>query len=124
MRISDWSADVCSSDLDPARAQEYAEQARIALAGYDACHELSACILSAALNGCKERCVLVVGAGGTAGEITATARLEPNWSFVAVDPSEPMLALAQSQVEKAGLGNRITFKIGRASCRARVGQYV
>ena len=95
--------------FDPARAQEYAKQARIALAGYDACHDLSACILSAALSGNKERRVLVVGAGGTAGEITATARLRPNWSFVAVDPSEPMLALAQSQVEEAGIGNRVAF---------------
>lgn len=95
--------------FDPARAQEYAEQARIGLAGYDACHELSACILSAALNGRKERRVLVIGVGGTAGEITATARLEPSWSFVAVDPSEPMLALAQSQVNEARIGDRVTF---------------
>lgn len=60
--------------FDPTRAQEYAQQARIGLAGYDACHELSACILSAALNSRKEQRVLVIGAGGTAGEITTTAR--------------------------------------------------
>lgn len=95
--------------FDPARAREYAQQARIGLAGYDACHELSACILSAALNGRKEQRVLVIGAGGTAGEITATARLEPSWSFVAVDPSEPMLALARSQVDEAGIGDHVTF---------------
>lgn len=95
--------------FDPARAQEYAEQARIGLAGYDACHELSACILSAARSGRQGQRVLVVGAGGTAGEITTTARLEPSWSFVAVDPSEPMLALAQSQVDDAGLGERVAF---------------
>ena len=95
--------------FDPSRAGEYAEQARIGLAGYDACHELSACILSAALAGAKERRVLVVGAGGTAGEIIATARLEPTWSFVAVDPSKPMLALARGAVEAAGIGERVTF---------------
>ncbi|MCW2308018.1 class I SAM-dependent methyltransferase [Rhodobium gokarnense] len=95
--------------FDPSRAREYTEQARIGLAGYDACHELSACILSAALAGARERRILVVGAGGTAGEITATARLEPNWTFVAVDPSEPMLALAQAAVEEAGIGERVTF---------------
>ncbi len=95
--------------FDPSRAGEYAEQARIALAGYDACHELSACILSAALKGRGERRVLVVGAGGTAGEITTTARLEPGWSFVAVDPSEPMLALARSEVDRAGISDRVTF---------------
>ncbi|MBB4305021.1 tRNA (cmo5U34)-methyltransferase [Rhodobium orientis] len=95
--------------FDPTRAREYAEQARIGLAGYDACHELSACVLSAALAGAKERRVLVVGAGGTAGEITTTARLEPSWTFVAVDPSEPMLTLAQAAVEEAGIGERVSF---------------
>jgi tRNA (cmo5U34)-methyltransferase len=35
--------------FDPARAAEYQVQSRIALAGYDACHELSACMLAAAL---------------------------------------------------------------------------
>lgn len=105
--------------FDPARAQEYAEQARIALAGYDACHELSACILSAALTGNGKRHVLVVGAGGTAGEIIATARLEPSWSFVAVDPSEPMLALARSNILEAGLENRVNFICGDLSALPR-----
>lgn len=103
------------SKFDPARAAEYAQQARIALAGYDACHELSACILSAALSGRDNARVLVVGAGGTAGEIIASARLEPTWSFVAVDPSEPMLDLARSQVRAAGLGPRVTFVDGDLS---------
>ena len=31
-----------AAKFDPARAHEYAEQSRIALAGYDACHELTA----------------------------------------------------------------------------------
>ncbi|WP_340107889.1 class I SAM-dependent methyltransferase [Pikeienuella sp. HZG-20] len=95
--------------FDPARAQEYAKEARIGLAGYDACHELSACILSAALKGGGERRVLVVGAGGTAGEIAAAARLEPSWRFVAVDPSGPMLALAESRVREEGIEDRVAF---------------
>lgn len=101
--------------FDVSRAQEYAQQARIALAGYDACHELSACILSAALAGRGNVRVLVVGAGGTAGEIIAAARLEPEWAFVAVDPSEPMLELARSQVSAAGLEDRVTFVGDRLS---------
>lgn len=95
--------------FDPDRAREYAVQARIGLAGYDACHELSACILSAALGAAGDRRILVVGAGGTAGEILSAARLEPSWSFTAVDPSEPMLALAQGNLKEAGLEGRVSW---------------
>ncbi|MBK1625432.1 SAM-dependent methyltransferase [Afifella marina] len=109
--------------FDPDRAREYGEQARIALAGYDACHELCACILSAALTGRKERHVLVVGAGGTAGEIITTARLEPGWRFVAVDPSKPMLALAQSEVNAAGIADRVTFVREEVSALPREPRY-
>lgn len=100
------------SKFDNSRAGEYAEQARIALAGYDACHELSACVLAAALGSGRAARVLVVGAGGTAGEIIAAGKLEHGWNFVAVDPSEPMLALARHQVRQAGLDARVTFVDG------------
>ena len=95
--------------FDASRAEEYARQARIGLAGYDACHELSACVLAAALAEQKAARVLVVGAGGTGGEILAAARLEPGWSFVAVDPSAPMLDLAKGEIEAAGVAARVTF---------------
>lgn len=98
--------------FDAGRAGEYASQSRIALAGYDACHELSACMLSAALGEGKPARVLVVGAGGTAGEIVAAARLEPAWSFVAVDPSPPMLELAQARLLEAGVADRVEIVLG------------
>ncbi len=101
--------------FDMARAQDYAQQARIALAGYDACHELSACILSAAIGERRDARVLVVGAGGTGGtggtggEILAAAKLEAGWRFVAVDPSAPMLDLSRAQIEAAGFRDRVDF---------------
>ena len=98
--------------FDVARAEEYAQQSRIGLAGYDACHELSACMLSAAMDQGKPTRVLVVGAGGTGGEIVATARLEPEWSFVAVDPSPPMLDLARMHLAKAKLIDRVELLSG------------
>ena len=96
-----------AAKFDPARAADYAEQSRIALAGYDACHALSACMLSAALGAGSGARVLVVGAGGTAGEIIAAARLEDRWRFVAVDPSPPMLELARDALDKEGLSARV-----------------
>jgi tRNA (cmo5U34)-methyltransferase len=99
-------SDTSSGKFDPSRAAEYEQQSRIALAGYDACHELAACMLAAALgSGCVTN-ILVGGAGGTASEITTAGRLEPNWSFVAIDPSRPMLDLAASKIEEAGLASR------------------
>jgi tRNA (cmo5U34)-methyltransferase len=96
-----------AAKFDASRAEEYARQSRIALAGYDACHELSACMLSAALGTGKVAKVLVVGAGGTAGEIVAAARLEPQWTFLAVDPSEPMLTAARAYLADAGVADRV-----------------
>ena len=36
-----------AAKFDTSRAAEYETQSRIALAGYDACHELAACLLAA-----------------------------------------------------------------------------
>lgn len=44
--------------------------------------------------------ILVVGAGGTAQEIIAMARLEPGWRFTAVDPSESMLENRETAVSR------------------------
>ncbi len=101
--------------FDTARAAEYARQSRIALAGYDACHELSACMLSASLGARTHARVLVVGAGGTAGEIIAAARLEPDWFFQAVDPSPPMLELARAALVENGLEGRVDTLVGNLS---------
>ncbi|AGZ31539.1 hypothetical protein BBK_4526 [Burkholderia pseudomallei NCTC 13179] len=88
-----------AAKFDPARAAEYAEQSRIALAGYDACHDLAACMLASAIPAEAHAAqVLVAGAGGTAREIAALAGLAPGWRFTAVDPSRPMLDLASANV--------------------------
>ena len=96
-----------------ARADEYAVQSRIALAGYDACHELSACLLAARLGRERHADLLIAGAGGTAQEILTTARLAPHWRYTAVDPSGPMLDRARGNVAASGLGGRVRFHQGR-----------
>ena len=106
-------SDSSSLKFDASRAGDYAVQSRIALAGYDACHELAACLLAASLGPGRAAHILVAGAGGTAQEILSAARLEPNWRFTAVDPSPPMLDLARAAVDQAGLTGRVTFQRGR-----------
>ncbi|WP_123580610.1 class I SAM-dependent methyltransferase [Pseudomonas brassicacearum] len=99
--------------FDTSRANEYGRQSRIALAGYDACHDLAACMLAAILGETKPARILVVGAGGTAQEIIAMARLEPSWRFTAVDPSEPMLEAATQQLEANNLLERTDVHLGQ-----------
>ncbi|WP_205926101.1 class I SAM-dependent methyltransferase [Rhizobium sp. P38BS-XIX] len=101
-----------AAKFDRSRADEYGRQSRIALAGYDACHELSACMLSASLSDTPRARILVVGAGGTAGEIIAAARLGPEWEFVAVDPSPAMMDVARTNVVAGGLEARVDFILG------------
>ncbi|MFC3164894.1 SAM-dependent methyltransferase [Ciceribacter thiooxidans] len=98
--------------FDDVRASEYARQSRIALAGYEACHQLSACMLSAALGPIGTARILVVGAGGTAGEIVAAARLEAGWTFLGVDPSDSMLGFARAAIAENGLSERVELRHG------------
>lgn len=97
--------------FDASRAGEYEAQSRIALAGYEACHDLAACMLSAALGRGGARRILVVGIGGTGAEVSAVARLEPDWRFTGVDPSEPMLALARERLTAQGLIDRVDLNL-------------
>jgi len=98
--------------FDTSRANEYGRQSRIALAGYDACQDLAACMLAATLGTTTAAKILVVGAGGTAQEIIAMAKLEPGWRFTAVDPSEPMLEAAKQQLAANNLLEKTELHLG------------
>lgn len=105
-------APVAAAKFDSARASEYETQSQIALAGYEACHELAACLLAASLGPGSAARILVGGVGGPAREILTAARLEPRWSFVGVDPSPSMLDLARSRIAGAGLNERAEVILG------------
>lgn len=106
------SSSVAAQKFDPARAGEYQLQSRIALAGYDACHELAACMLAAVVGPGTPARVLVVGAGGGAQEIVTAGALEPAWRFTAVDPSRPMMDIAVAQLQRHGLAGRTETHLG------------
>lgn len=106
------AATEAAQKFDPARAGEYEKQSRIALAGYEACHELAACMLAAALGSATTANILVAGAGGTAQEIVTAGTLELGWRFTAVDPSQPMLDLAMARLRERGLAGRTEVHLG------------
>lgn len=105
-----------------ARAGEYDRQSRIALAGYEACHELTACMLAAALGPEAPATILVVGAG-TAQEVITIGALEPSWRFTAVDPAPAMLDLAKTRLEAANLRSRVTLHLGYVDDLRREASY-
>jgi tRNA (cmo5U34)-methyltransferase len=56
--------------------------------------------------------VLSVGAG-TGAEILSLARAFPAWTFVALDPSAPMLETCRARLADAGVADRCTFMAGQ-----------
>jgi len=108
-----WMSSLDTAEkFNSARASEYQAQSRIALAGYDACHELAACVLAAVVGSGTAAHILVLGAGGGAQEIVAAGKLEPAWRFTAVDPSRPMMDITVARLEEHGLAERTEFHLG------------
>lgn len=55
----------------------------------------------------------VLDAGcGTASALAVFAANQKDWSFVGVDPAEPMLALARTRINNAGVAKRVTLVVG------------
>lgn len=112
-----------SKKFDRSRAGEYEQQSRIALAGYDACHELAACVLAASLGTGGAAHVLVAGGGGGAKEVLTAAALEPGWRFTLADPSAPMLDLARERLREQGLLSRTEVVQGTVEGLAESGRF-
>jgi tRNA (cmo5U34)-methyltransferase len=100
--------------FDPSRAASYDRQARLALAGYEAMHELAACCLAAALGPGGDRSLLLAGVG-TGQEIMTIGALEPTWRFTAVDPSEAMMEIARHRLGALGLLDRTALVVGHVA---------
>lgn len=88
---------------DPAAVERYTTATPQRVPGYGDLHRMALVLLSEQAP--ENACILVLGAGGGL-ELKAFAEARPDWSFVGVDPSQPMLDLAadvlgplQSQVE-------------------------
>src|SRR3546814_1998341 len=97
MRISDWSSDVCSSDLKTSEVAAAAEQSAVAMR--EAAQ--TAAGLIQAIEDARNEVEVPAGVATRAG-------------------SQASEAVKVSQA----LSDHVEAKIGRASCRARVCQYV
>src|SRR3546814_19996249 len=104
MRISDWSSDVCSSDLMDALAEAFAEQ------------EWGSDDAEALVDRAIERFKADPAASELAGQRDLIARC-----FSASSVEAILAALDEAGDDWAA---KVAAKIGRASCRGRVCQYV
>ncbi|BBF71978.1 class I SAM-dependent methyltransferase [Sphingomonas bisphenolicum] len=77
----------------PEAVANYAHHPRLFLPGLEAVHRMTGALI--AERAPENARILVLGAGGGL-ELKALADAYPGWTFVGVDPSAPMLALAES----------------------------
>lgn len=89
-------------------AARYEDYANASIAGRDGLFNLADASLSLLPQHARVR---VVGSG-TGSEILMLARRHPHWSFEAVEPSEPMLAVSRRRIDSAGFGQRVVFHHG------------
>lgn len=85
----------------------YADRTRRLVPGYADLLKMATVLVSERAP--EQAQVLVVGAGGGA-ELNAFAQTHPGWRFVGVDPSEPMLQVAQATL--GPLATRVVFHQG------------
>lgn len=90
-------------------ADQYEQLARKFIPGYDGLYALMQVLLAENLPEQAE--ILVIGAGGGK-ELVTLGRAHLEARFTGVDPSEKMLAVAQGQVEQAGIAARVTLQQG------------
>ena len=84
-----------SAFSDAANVAHYAEGPPRLVPGFSDLHRMTAILLAERSPVAAD--VLVLGAGGGL-EIEAFANLHPQWRFTGVDPSAPMLALAEQRL--------------------------
>ncbi|MEK4487753.1 methyltransferase [Psychrobacillus sp. FSL H8-0484] len=90
-------------------AKQYDSGIRRALPTYDSMIRLIQTFLRA--NSPEDAHILVIGAGG-GNEVTNFGLNNPNWTFIGVDPSEMMLAVAKEKCKDMGLSERVVLLQG------------
>ena len=93
-------------------SQTYDQRITKLIPGYELLHQLTAAKLTLLLP--EEANILVVGAG-TGKEILQLSKLDASWQFTALDPSEDMLDIAQSNFKQQNINNRVDIHVGKTS---------
>ncbi len=98
-------------DANPAMpTTDYDVAVRQSIPGYDALFSMVSAFLQLHLTNNAQ--ILIVGAGG-GNEIATLGQANPHWQLTGVDPSEKMLAVAQTKIADLDLADRVTLSNGR-----------
>lgn len=88
------------------RAKRYDDTIRRVIPGYDALHSMTALLLANEIP--ADGTLLLVGTG-TGAELASLAPAQPEWRFVACDPSAGMLAVAEERAATLNISERVRF---------------
>ncbi|PWW36664.1 MULTISPECIES: class I SAM-dependent methyltransferase [Paenibacillus] len=94
---------------DTADENRYEQSIALKIPGYSHMHDLMERLLAASITDNNEAKILIVGAGGGK-EIALLGSRHKRWTFTGVDPSQPMLQLAERRVQEAGVDARVQLK--------------
>ena len=106
--------------FDERRASNYDRKIRLLAPGYETLHRMLNQLLSSLLP--KKAHILVVGAG-TGMDIVTCGTANPQWEFMAVEPSPEMFALCRNNIVLAGLDKRVHLHCGYTSELASAAQF-
>src|SRR3546814_13206413 len=126
MRISDWSSDVCSSDLqvNPAAAPRAASDEKAMPAGANAGHDPRTTARKLPMNRLDNKVCLVTGAASGIGKRIAEVYAANGGQVVIADLKIYAAEVAARAIRDAGgdalaVAMAVPHEIGRASCGAR-----
>lgn len=90
----------------------YGETISLKIPGYALLHDMTGRLLNA-INDSEDTedtsmDILIVGAGG-GHEIVTLGSKHDSWTFTGIDPSEPMLTIAEARINQAELGGQVSL---------------
>ncbi|WFR61541.1 class I SAM-dependent methyltransferase [Paenibacillus amylolyticus] len=94
---------------ETADVQRYEQSIALKIPGYSHMHDLMERLLAASFADNNDIHILVTGAGGGK-ELALLGSHHTGWVFTGVDPSQPMLQLAEKRVKEAGIASRVRLQ--------------
>lgn len=94
---------------ETADVHRYEQSIALKIPGYSHMHDLMERLLSASFANNNDIHILVAGAGGGK-EIALLGSRHASWTLTGVDPSQPMLQLAEKRGAEAGIGSRVKLQ--------------
>ncbi|WP_440119148.1 class I SAM-dependent methyltransferase [Paenibacillus sp. QZ-Y1] len=95
-----------SMSWETADVHRYEQSIALKIPGYSHMHDLMERLLAASITDNNDIHIIIAGAGGGK-EIALLGSRHAGWTFTGVDPSQPMLQLAERRVVEADIGSRV-----------------